>query len=90
MARTVPVYTYQAADGRSLRFAADSDFWITEMSGDDGLQTFEDFLDCLQKLLLLGVALCKALIYALQVSILNCHKTTLLYIISNTAFMLPP
>ena len=37
MARTVPVYTYQAADGRSLRFAADSDFWITDMSGDDGL-----------------------------------------------------
>ena len=37
MARTVPVYTYQAADGRSLRFAVDSDFWITDMSGDDGL-----------------------------------------------------
>ena len=37
MARTVPVYTYQAADSRSLRFAADSDFWITDMSGDDGL-----------------------------------------------------
>ena len=37
MARTVPVYTYQAADGRSLRFAADSDFWITDMNGDDGL-----------------------------------------------------
>ena len=33
----MPVYIYQAADGRSLRFAADSDFWITDMSGDDGL-----------------------------------------------------
>ena len=35
MARTVPVYTYQAADGRSLRFAADSDFWITDMSKNE-------------------------------------------------------
>lgn len=37
MARTVPIYTYKAADGRSIRFAADSDFWITDLAGDDGL-----------------------------------------------------
>lgn len=37
MARTVPIYSFLAQDGRSIRFAADSDFWITDMSGDDGL-----------------------------------------------------
>lgn len=37
MPRTAPVYAFQAADGRTIRFAADSDFWITDMSGDDGL-----------------------------------------------------
>ena len=63
---------------------------VLGVGSHNGLQALEDFLNSLQKLLLLGVALCKALIYALQVSILNCHKTTLLYIISNTAFMLPP
>ena len=63
---------------------------VLGVGSHNGLQALEDFLNSLQKLLLLGVALCKALIYALQVSILNCHKTTLLYIVSNTAFMLPP
>ena len=63
---------------------------VLGVGSHNGLQALEDFLNSLQKLLLLGVALCKALIYTLQVSILNCHKTTLLYIISNTAFMLPP
>ena len=37
MARTVPVYAFQAADGRRIRFAEDSDFWITNLTGDDGL-----------------------------------------------------
>ena len=63
---------------------------VLGVGSHNGLQALEDLLNSLQKLLLLGVALCKALIYALQVSILNCHKTTLLYIVSNTAFMLPP
>ena len=63
---------------------------IFGVSLNNRLQALKDFLNRLQKLLLLGVALCKALIYTLQVSILNCHKTTLLYINSNTAFMLPP
>lgn len=35
--RTIPFYTYLAADGRSIRFAADSDLWITDLAGDDGL-----------------------------------------------------
>ena len=63
---------------------------IFGVSLNNRLEALKDFLDRLQKLLLLGVALCKALIYTLQVSILNCHKTTLLYINSNTASMLPP
>ena len=37
MARTVPVYAFQAADGSTIRFAVDSDFWITNLTGDDGL-----------------------------------------------------
>ena len=37
MARTVPVYAFQAADGSTIRFAADSDFWITNLTGEDGL-----------------------------------------------------
>ena len=47
---------------------------IFGVSLNNRLEALEDFLDRLQKLLLLGVALCKALIYTLQVSILNCHK----------------
>ena len=63
---------------------------ILRMSRNNGLQALKDFLNRLQKLLLLGVALCKALIYTLQISILNCHRKTLLYINSNTGFMLAP
>ena len=37
MARTVPVYAFQAADGSTIRFAVNSDFWITNLTGDDGL-----------------------------------------------------
>ena len=37
MARTVPVYAFQAADGSTIRFAVDSDLWITNLTGDDGL-----------------------------------------------------
>lgn len=37
MARTVPVYFLRAENGRSIRLAADSDFWLTNLSGDDGL-----------------------------------------------------
>ena len=37
MARTVPVYAFQAADGSTIRFAADSDFWITNLTGEDGV-----------------------------------------------------
>ena len=37
MTRTVPVYAFQAADGRTIRFAVNSDFWITNLTGDDGL-----------------------------------------------------
>lgn len=37
MARTVPVYAFQAADGSTIRFAVDSDFWITNLTGEDGL-----------------------------------------------------
>ena len=37
MARTVPVYTLRAENGRSIRLAVDSDFWLTNLSGDDGL-----------------------------------------------------
>jgi hypothetical protein len=44
------------------------------VSLNNRLEALEDFLDRLQKLLLLRVTLCKALIYTLQVSILNCHK----------------
>ena len=48
-------------------------------------------LDRLQKLpSARGYALQGPSTYTLQVSILNCHKKTLLYINSNTAFMLPP
>ena len=36
MAHTMPVYTY-IVGSRSIRFAVDSDFWITDMNGDDGL-----------------------------------------------------
>lgn len=35
--RTVPVHLYIAADGRQIRFAVDSDFWLTDVSGEDGL-----------------------------------------------------
>lgn len=35
--RTVPVHLYTAADGRQIRFAVDSDFWLTDLSGEDGL-----------------------------------------------------
>lgn len=35
--RTVPVHLYTAANGRQVRFAADSDFWLTDLSGEDGL-----------------------------------------------------
>ena len=45
------------------------------MGGDDGLQAFEDFLGCLQKLLLLGVALDQAVVDALKVFIGNGHET---------------
>lgn len=37
MARTVTVYAFQAADGSTIRFAVNSDFWITNLTGDDGL-----------------------------------------------------
>ena len=37
MARTMPVYAFQAADGSTIRFAVNSDFWITNLTGDDGL-----------------------------------------------------
>lgn len=37
MERTVPVYAFQASDGRTIRFAVNSDFWITNLTGDDGL-----------------------------------------------------
>ena len=47
---------------------------ILGMRGDDRLQTFEDFLGCLQKFLLFGVALCKTVIHALQIRIGKCHK----------------
>ena len=30
MARTVPVYAFQAADGSTIRFAVDSDLWFHE------------------------------------------------------------
>ena len=78
-------------NGKPIDHALDqAGLLIFGVSSHNGLEALEDFLDCLQKLLLLGVTLCKALIYTLQVSILNCHKKTLLYINSNTAFMLPP
>ena len=35
--RTVPVHLYTAANGRQIRFAVDSDFWLTDLSGEDGL-----------------------------------------------------
>lgn len=35
--RTVPYRTYTAADGRTIRLAVDSDFWATDISGEDGL-----------------------------------------------------
>lgn len=35
--RTVPVHLYTSADGRQIRFAVDSDFWLTDVSGEDGL-----------------------------------------------------
>ena len=35
--RTVPVHLYTAADGRQIRFAVDSDFWLTDVSGEDGM-----------------------------------------------------
>lgn len=37
MARIVPTYAFEAADGSTIRFAADSDFWITNLTGEDGL-----------------------------------------------------
>lgn len=37
MAREVPTYAFAAADGRTIRFAAGSDFWITNLTGEDGL-----------------------------------------------------
>ena len=33
--RTVPYRTYTAADGRTIRLAVDSDFWATDISGED-------------------------------------------------------
>lgn len=37
MPRKAAVYTYQAESGQRIRLAADSNFWITNLSGDDGL-----------------------------------------------------
>ena len=36
--RTVPVYFYiDAETGKQIRFAVDSDFWLTNLTGDDGM-----------------------------------------------------
>ena len=47
--------------------------FIFRMSLNNGLQAFENFLNSLQEFLLLSIALCKALVHFVQISIFDRH-----------------
>ena len=47
--------------------------FIFRMGLNNGLQAFENFLNSLQEFLLLSIALCKALVHFVQISIFNRH-----------------
>ena len=46
---------------------------IFRMGLNNGLQAFENFLNSLQEFLLLSIALCKALVHFVQISIFDRH-----------------